>query len=79
MTTRETVKALRETESRSKRELLDETERSIEDLACVAVVLAAALQIIEDEKMNEQERKELCAVIQAGLRHLKNVHAEIWK
>ena len=79
MTPREIVKALRETESRSKRELLDEAANYIEDLACMTAVLTTALQIVEVEKLNEQERKELHAAIHAGLEHTMNVITEKWK
>lgn len=79
MTTGEIVKALRETEGRSKRELLDEAARVIKELACTTAVLTAVLQIIEVEKLNEQEWKELHAEINAGLRHSQNVQEEKWK
>lgn len=79
MTTGEIVKALRETESQSKRELLDEAAEYIEDFACLTAVLTTALQIVEVEKLNEQERKELHAAIHAGLKHTMNVMTEKWK
>ena len=75
MTTGEIVKALRETESRSKRELLDEAVRVIKELACTTAVL----EVIEEEKLDEQERKELHAEIHAGLKHTMNVITEKWK
>nr|DAG44589.1 MAG TPA: hypothetical protein [Caudoviricetes sp.] len=79
MTTGEIVKALRETESRSKRELLDEAARVIKELACTTAVLTAVLEVIEEEKLDEQERKELHAEIHAGLKHTMNVITEKWK
>lgn len=78
MTTGEIVKALRETESRSKRELLDEAAKYIEDLTYMAAALTTALQIVVVEKLNEQERKELNDGIIDALRCLKNAREKKW-
>ena len=78
MTTEEILKGLRETESRSKRELLDEAARVIKELTCSTAVLIAAIQMIE-EKLDEQERQALHAAIHAGLDYTMNLQKEIWK